>query len=116
MGTKEFNMKYFVFLTLAFSFKISSAATLSCDLKINDQVMTKKSVQTTLDQKTPIGNAQEIYAYVTEKKENYYVVEAFLASYEVRIYGEGFIKQENDFVKAALWGREILTEIKCSPR
>ena len=45
-------MKYLILMALLLSFKMANAATLSCELKINDQVMARNYVQTSLDQKT----------------------------------------------------------------
>ncbi|MBC7741209.1 MAG: hypothetical protein H7061_03370 [Bdellovibrionaceae bacterium] len=89
------------------------AAEMTCQIKLNLEPQLSATVVTHVNKKTAIGATKGIYAYVTEKENNYFIVEAFLADYEARIYGEGFLKQTSDRLTASIWSRENQIELTC---
>jgi hypothetical protein len=89
------------------------SAELNCNIQINQDIMSEVQVTTTLDQKAGIDSVNGVVAYVTEKANNHYIVEAYLADYDLRVYGEGSIKDQNDRVVASVWGRDSMVDIEC---
>ena len=100
--------------TLAFS-SFASAATLNCHIDINNDPLLQTQVETKTKTKVKTGEVDSVTAYVTEKVDGIYTLEAFLASSETRIYSEGMIKTNGDRLSASVWSRDILLDIECSP-
>lgn len=104
--------KLLAILSLSVSFNLM-AADLLCDISVNQDILSESTVTTVLNQKTSIDSVDGVVAYVTEKEKNHYVVEAYLAQYDLRIYGEGTIKDNDDRLVASVWGRDSMIDIEC---
>ncbi len=89
------------------------ATDLDCNIQLNLGNISETQVTTALDQKTSIDAAEGIYASVTEKKNGHFVVEAYLVDYDIRIYGEGSLKDNSDKLSASAWGRASMVDIEC---
>lgn len=89
------------------------AQDLDCQIRLNNDVVLKNKVSTVLSQKVLIGKSNSITAYVTEKQNQRFNIEAFLADYEVRLYAEGLLSKSNDAITASLWGRESIVDVSC---
>jgi len=89
------------------------SAELICDISVNLDILSESTVATKLNEKTPIDSVGNVIAYVTEKEKSHYIVEAFLADHEMRIYGEGTLRESTDKVVASAWSRESIIDIEC---
>ena len=103
-----------ILASLALS-SIASAATLNCHIDINNDPLLQTSVETKTKQKVKIGDVDTVTAYITEKVDGIYTLEAFIANAEMRIYSEGMLKSSNDRLSTSVWSRDILLDIECSP-
>ena len=112
MNTKRFRLFSFVALFLTTPL-LSHAASLECQISVNGEKVLSAPVQTLALQKISIGRIDGISAYVTEKTDSIFLVEAFLASQEARIYAEGSLKNTGESLAATFWGRQSWTEITC---
>ena len=101
-----------IFSLFSASFSLFSAE-LDCSIQINQEIMSSTQVSTTLDQKINIDSLEGVYAYVTEKQAGHFILEAYLVDYDLRIYGEGSLKQSEDKVVASAWGRTSMVDIEC---
>lgn len=99
-------------LTFAISFNLF-AAELFCDISVNLNILSETNVSTILNSKTRIDALEGITAYVTEKEKSHFIVEAYLADYDMRIFGEGTIKDSEDRLVATAWGRDSIVDIEC---
>jgi hypothetical protein len=107
-------MKQIIFSLLTFF--ITSAAwsqDLVCQISSNMEVVVNSTVHSVLNEKTSIGKTTGIVAYIIEKENHLFSVEAFLPDYEARIYGQGVIAQDSDVLTASFWGRDSLFDISC---
>lgn len=104
---------YLSLLALAVSFNVYSAELL-CDISVNLDILSQTTVTTELNEKTSIDSVGSVTAYVTEKENNHYIVEAFLADHEIRIYGEGTLRDKSDKVVASAWSRDSIIDIQCT--
>lgn len=103
-----------IIITLAFVLSANlMAADLVCDISVNQNIVSETIVTTNLNEKVNIDSVEGVYAYITEKEKNRYIVEAYLAQYDLRIYGEGSIKDNDDRLIASLWGRDSMIDIEC---
>lgn len=103
------------FAIYLFSSLISLNATeLNCKILHNMDPVFHAEVSTTEETKTLIGSAEGINASITEKKNNIFVLEAYLADYDVRGYSEGLLNKEKDKLTFTLWGRASLAEVSCA--
>jgi hypothetical protein len=91
------------------------ATTLFCEMIINSESLVKIKVETKFSEKVFIGEAASVRAYVTEKENQFFSLEAFIPEYESRIYGEGYLNSKPAKINVSLWGRERLIEVNCSP-
>ena len=106
-------MKKILFLAIvAFSSQLFSAE-LDCNIKLNQEIISKAKVSTVLDKRVVINSESGIFAYVTEKSSQQYVVEAYLSDYDLRIYGEGSLKDNHDRLIASAWGQTSIVDIGC---
>lgn len=103
---------YLSLLALALSFNVYSAELL-CDISVNFDILSETTVSTKLNEKMPIDSVGSVSAYVTEKENNHFVIEAFLADHEIRIYGEGALREKSDKVVASSWSRDSIIDIQC---
>ncbi len=99
-----------------FTSSIGLAKTLNCQIKINDDVLTESQVETKTKEKVFISQADSIRAYVTEKVDDIYTLEAFVGNEELRIYSEGVLPTSADRLVASLWSRNTMADIECSLR
>lgn len=104
---------YLSILALFLSFNVYSAELL-CDISVNFDILSESTVTTGLNEKTPIDSVGSITAYVTEKENNHYIIEAFLADHELRIYGEGSLREKSDKVVVSSWSRDSIIDIQCT--
>ncbi len=89
------------------------SAELVCDISVNLDILSESTVTTSLNEKTPIDSVGNVIAYVTEKDKSHYIIEAFLADHEMRIYGEGALRESTDKVVASAWSRDSIVDIEC---
>jgi hypothetical protein len=101
-------------MTLSFGL-LSQATLLTCDISLNSKkILSHSNINTQVNEKVAIGESQGIIAYVTEKVDSSFSVEAFLANEEARIYAEGPLKNSGEKVSASFWGRDSLVDVLCS--
>lgn len=99
---------------LAFSFlSTAQATTLNCEILNNLSVIHSIKIQSALNEKILIGNTGPLVAYVTEKAQNIFIVEGFLADQEARIYAQGPLKLPGESIVASFWNRENIFDISC---
>ena len=99
---------------LVFGFSAFAHATpLFCDISNNLSVVYSAKVKSLINEKVLIGNAGVVTAYVTEKNNNIFIVEAFLANQEARIYAQGNLNNTHEFVIASFWNRENIIDVSC---
>ena len=102
-------------ILLSLFFSVSAFATeLNCQIAESLTPVLKVRVNTQAMQKTLIGKTQDITAYVTEKADKSFSVEAFLHSAEIRIYADGPIQASGQKLTASYWSRDSLYDIQCS--
>lgn len=101
-----------LFLTLGFS-SFVNAATLHCEILNNLSLVQSTKVKTTPGEKVLIGNLGYLTAYVLEKNQNTFILEAFLPDQEARIYAQGNLNTDQDSVVASFWNRENIFDISC---
>ena len=101
-------------LILVFIFSISAhATTLTCEILNNLSVVHSIKLNTILNEKTLIGDTGPITAFVTEKDQNIFIVEAFLVDQEARIYAKAPLNNPGESVVASFWNRENIFDISC---
>lgn len=104
-----------ILIALLLCFGLSVNATpLQCKISLNLKQVHSQTVESRLADKIPIGHSQGISAYVTEKAESSFLVEAFLEEEQVRIYGQGPLKNSGETVSASFWSRNTLADISCT--
>lgn len=87
---------------------------LFCEISYNNQVILKNKIYVNeKNQKISIGKSSVATAYISLSEKNVYTIEAFLPEYEVRIYGQGGLSNENEVINASLWGRESIVDVTC---
>ena len=91
----------------------AQAKDLHCKISNNLDIVFSGAVQTSINQKVLIGSPPGISAYITEKMNQKFSVEAFVALEDVRIFGEGYLRNPDDTVSATVWGRSVLAEVTC---
>ncbi len=101
------------FIIAAFLPAVALSTPLRCQINLNLSPLFSGQVESQTGQKVLVAHTATIDAYVTEKENHFFIIEAFLADYEARIYGEGFIKVLGDQISASIWGRENQIEISC---
>ena len=107
-------MKKILFLSIMSAFTLNLySAELDCNIQLNLTEISEARVTTLLDQKKRIDSLEGISAYVTEKANSHFVIEAYLVDYELRIYAEGSLKNSGDRLVASTWGRESIVDIEC---
>jgi hypothetical protein len=106
-------MRIFGFLFISLIGHLLYGAELKCQILLNGELAFTNVLQTHQEFKTAIGKIPAVTAYVTEKENSFFSVEAFLGSEEVRIYGEAYARTTNDRISATLWSRQNLVEVKC---
>ncbi len=107
-------MKTFIFSILGFLITVSSwASPVQCEVKSNLTLVMKVEVQTLNSEKVLVGEYNSIRAYITEKSEDLFTVEAFLPDYEMRIYAEGDLKSNSHKLTASYWGRDSMLDVSC---
>jgi hypothetical protein len=89
------------------------SAELVCSIRQNLDPISETQVSTSVDQKISIDSVEGVYAYVTEKAEGHFILEAYLVDYDLRIYGEGSLRETKDKVIASAWGRSSMVDIEC---
>lgn len=109
-------MKYHLSFFLAGFTLLSSslnAAILNCEIAYNLEPVYQTEVVTETLSKTLIGEAEGITAYITEKANNQFILEAFLADYDIRGYSEGKLVVAGDKMSFSLWGRTSMADVSC---
>ena len=89
------------------------AATLNCEFSVNSQRVHTSQVDTVLSQKVPVGRTQQVVAYITEKQNSIFMLEAYLENQEARIYSQGYLNRTGEALLLAFWSREELLEVSC---
>ncbi len=105
--------KLFLFSFISFAVNFAGAKDLRCQILENNEVTFTNKVYPVLNQKVPIGRTAQTTAYVTEKENQTYIVEAFLTDYDARIYGQGVLNNATDELTASLWGRDSMVDVTC---
>ena len=106
-------MKKILLLSLfLLSFKLFSAD-LDCSIRENLDAISEIKLSTLIDQKSSIDSISDIYAYVTEKTGGHFIVEAYLADVEMRIFAEGSLLVSQDKLVASSWSRARIVELEC---
>jgi len=106
-------VKCCVFLFVVFvSFNVF-ARSLVCSAYVNLEFKFSNQVDSNLNEKISIGREPNFRAYVTQKENDIFIVEAFIVNQEVRVYGEGTLKSDTDRIKASIWSREEIIDIDC---
>jgi hypothetical protein len=90
------------------------ATELECIISHNSEPVSYMNVTTEIGKKVQIDNVEGVSAYVTQKDENFYSLEAFMYEYDIRGYSEGMIRNASDKLTFSLWGRTSLTDISCT--
>jgi len=103
----------FIFFLLS-ALSTLNATELDCKILHNMEPVFYSEVSTTENTKILIGSAEGIIASITEKKNNIFILEAYLADYDVRGYSEGLLNKEKDKLTFTLWGRASLAEVSCA--
>ena len=103
-----------ILATVLLMSSISSAATLNCTIKVNNAVVAQNQVQTKSKEKVFVASADSIQAFVTEKVDDIFIIEAFIGESEIRIYSEGMLRTPADRLVTSLWSREMMADIECS--
>jgi hypothetical protein len=109
-------MRFLTLATLIFGSALTAnATTLNCHVNVNNELRFQTQVQTQTKQRTYIGDTDTATAYITEKVDGVFTIEAFVADIEARIYGEGVLKSKTDRLSASLWTRTGVLDVECSP-
>lgn len=101
-------LSLFTFLSLNIQ-----AAELECIQTQSLEPVSHTTVSTIMGEKTFIDMAEHIATYVTQKSAHYYVLEAFFPEYDMRGYSEGSLREKEDKLVLAIWGRDQLFELTC---
>lgn len=104
-------MKLFILFSLLASSALANRV--SCEVLMNDSKVFSNQVETTTNKKVLIGEMADWSAYVIEKADGVYTLEAYLPGSDARVYSTGLLKQVNDKLTASLWGRDILIDLSC---
>ncbi len=102
-----------IFIAVTFFAFFSFSANLDCDMSVNNEIIQKMKTQSRINEKILIGSTELVKAYVTEKQNHRYLIEAFLADFEARLYAEGVLSQNSDLISASLWGRQNRHDVTC---
>ncbi|MDO9183613.1 MAG: hypothetical protein Q7U04_14460 [Bacteriovorax sp.] len=105
--------KMFTLLTLIFSTNLYCAQ-INCNILLNQDSISQVKVSTIINQKISISSAEGVFAFVTETEKDHYLIEAYLSDYDLRLYVEGTLRDNNDKLSASAWGRESMVEIACN--
>jgi hypothetical protein len=108
-------MKSLILFILCLS-PIAHAVSLSCQISLNMQVIHQVEIQSLLNEKVAIGRKDGISAYVTEKQDHSFLIEAFLADEEARIYAQGSLNTANENLLATFWNRDHMIDVGCHLR
>ncbi len=107
-------MKTIIFLFFSLLVSVSSfASPVQCEIKSNLTLVMKVEVQTLNLEKVLIGEYNAVRAYITEKSDDLFTVEAFLPDFEMRIYAEGDLKSGSHTLTASYWGRDSMLDVSC---
>lgn len=104
-------MKYVILVFLSCS--LVKASDLECKTLVNLDVVGQNKVTTQLSQKVLIDQLSEITSYVTETKPDFYSLEAFIPSLEMRIYSEAKLNKIDDTITLSAWARNIMLDVIC---
>jgi len=102
------------FATFMTIFTSAHAADLDCTISINYEPVSQVTVTTKIGEKTLIDRVDGISAYITQRTENFFSLEAFIANYEIRGYSEGMLSGPSDKLNFSLWERTAITDISCA--
>lgn len=105
--------KMFVFAVLMMSAH-AGAKEVSCMISQNLEPVSQMTIFSEPGKKMAIDRVEGISAYITEKDNNLFILEAYLLDYDVRGYSEGHLHHPSDKLTFALWGRDSVVEIACS--
>jgi hypothetical protein len=101
-------------IAIALNCQTALGKSVSCQIKLNDSIVSRLTVKSNPRQKVSIGNVEGVSAYLTERGSQNFEIEAFIARYDLRIYAQGSLKTATDHVIASLWGRDSLVDIESS--
>jgi len=90
------------------------AKDLVCSADVNSELVFMNQVTPEKNEKVLIGREPNFTAYITQKENNVYILEAFIVNQETRIYSEGTIVQPENHIKLSLWSREEIIDIDCT--
>lgn len=99
-------------LMLVLSFSVH-ATELECIQTQSLEPVSQTTVSTQLGEKVLIDHTENIATYVTQKNPHYFVLEAFFPEYDMRGYSEGALREREDKLVLAIWGRDQLFELVC---
>lgn len=97
----------FIFLD-AFHLK---AETVSCFYKKNLDSDGDVRVETVLNKKILLFDTGSLRAFITEKENSQFEIEAFLKDFEMRVYSMGSLDSKP--LNLSLWSREEIAEVSC---
>ncbi len=100
-------------IVLLIGSSVAFSANLTCEIRLSNSLILRRDVATQKQAKTVIGETGEISAYVLEKENQHYTIEALLPEMDARIYAEGSLRELQDRVVASLWGRTLLVDVEC---
>lgn len=106
-------MKIFIVVLVLFS-QSGFAKDIHCSVKYNGTVVLNSSVLTLLNQKMKFASLPYVTAYLTEKENQQYSIEAFIPEQEQRIYSDGTLRGTKDRLVLSLWSRDLLLDLTCS--
>lgn len=110
-------LSIFLMFVLGFSSLFSShafAENFQCEVKVNATTLISKKVTSLRGQKIPIGETQQIRAFLTENQIHLFTLEAFLPSVEARVYSQATMRAVGDVINLSYWDRDVLYELQCN--
>jgi hypothetical protein len=102
-----------IFLVLFFLSLSTEATELNCEIQVNSKVIQQSRISSSANEKVLVGKNSYTSAYITEKENHMFQLEAFLPDYEARVYAQGVLNKSSDLLSLSLWGRDSLIEITC---
>lgn len=108
-------MKSFLMIILMAMGTNVLAQDLVCSAYVNSELVFMNQVTPANNEKVLIGREPNFTAYITQKDNNIYILEAFIVNQETRIYSEGSLIQPESHIKLSLWSRDEIIDIDCVP-
>lgn len=94
----------------------SQASDLQCVIRKNDLKILQALVKTQRSRAVLIGLSEGVEAFVTEKENQMFMIEAYVPESDARIYAEGSLLRFSDKLSATIWSRKSLIDLECLPK